>query len=67
MSIATIAPFDTPNRKTIAQGHPTDCQSPHPKDVYALTVLGGGLDDRLVWCHRRTGSGRGCHRHDYRA
>ncbi len=34
MSTASIAPFDAPNRKTIAQGHPTDWQSPQPKEVY---------------------------------
>ena len=42
MSVATIAPFDAPNRQTIAQGHPTDWQSPHPKDTYDLVVIGGG-------------------------
>jgi pyruvate/2-oxoglutarate dehydrogenase complex dihydrolipoamide dehydrogenase (E3) component len=42
MSTATIAPFDVPNRKTIAQGHPTDWQSPQPKDRYDLVVIGGG-------------------------
>lgn len=42
MSIATIAPFDAPNRQTIAQGHPTDWQSPRPKDLYDLVVIGGG-------------------------
>ncbi len=42
MSAATIAPFDAPNRQTIAQGHPTDWQSPHPKDMYELVVIGGG-------------------------
>lgn len=42
MTIATIAPFDAPNRQTIAQGHPTDWQSPHPKDMYELVVIGGG-------------------------
>jgi pyruvate/2-oxoglutarate dehydrogenase complex dihydrolipoamide dehydrogenase (E3) component len=42
MSTATIAPFDAPNRKTIAQGHPTDWQSPQPKDLYDLVVIGGG-------------------------
>lgn len=42
MSTATIAPFDAPNRKTIAQGHPTDWQSPQPKDRYDLVVIGGG-------------------------
>ncbi len=42
MSAATIAPFDAPNRQTIAQGHPSDWQSLHPKDVYELVVIGGG-------------------------
>ena len=42
MSAATIAPFDAPNRQTIAQGHPTDWQSPHPKSMYDLVVIGGG-------------------------
>ena len=42
MSVATIAPFDAPNRQTIAQGHPTNWQSPHPKDLYELVVIGGG-------------------------
>ncbi len=42
MSAATIAPFDAPNRQTIAQGHPTDWQAPHPKDMYDLVVIGGG-------------------------
>ena len=42
MSVATIATFDAPNRQTIAQGHPTDWQSPHPKDLYELVVIGGG-------------------------
>ena len=42
MSAATIAPFDAPNRQTIAQGHPTDWQFPHPKDMYELVVIGGG-------------------------
>lgn len=42
MSAVTIAPFDAPNRKTIAQGHPTDWQSPQPKDVYELVIIGGG-------------------------
>ncbi len=42
MSTATIAPFDAPNRQTIAQGHPTDWQSPRPKDLYELVVIGGG-------------------------
>jgi pyruvate/2-oxoglutarate dehydrogenase complex dihydrolipoamide dehydrogenase (E3) component len=42
MSAASIAPFDAPNRRTIAQGHPTDWRSPRPKDVYELVVVGGG-------------------------
>ena len=42
MSVVTIAPFDAPNRKTIAQGHPPDWQPPHPKDVYELVVIGAG-------------------------
>lgn len=42
MSTATIAPFDAPNRQTISQGHPTDWQSPRPKDLYELVVIGGG-------------------------
>lgn len=42
MTAVTIAPFDTPNRQTIAKGHPTDWQSPHPKDMYELVVIGGG-------------------------
>jgi len=42
MSAATIAPFDEPNRQTIAQGHPTDWQFPQPKDLYDLVVIGGG-------------------------
>lgn len=42
MSAATIAPFDTANSKTIAQGHPTDWLPPQPKDVYELVVIGGG-------------------------
>lgn len=42
MSTATIAPFDAPNRQTIFQGHPTDWQSPRPKDLYELVVIGGG-------------------------
>ena len=33
MSAPTIAPFDAPNRQTIAQGHPTDWRPPHPEDV----------------------------------
>jgi pyruvate/2-oxoglutarate dehydrogenase complex dihydrolipoamide dehydrogenase (E3) component len=42
MSAASIAPFDAPNRQTIAQGHPTDWRPPRPKDVYELVVVGGG-------------------------
>ena len=42
MSVVTIAPFDAPNRQTIAQGHPPDWQPPHPKDVYELVVIGAG-------------------------
>jgi pyruvate/2-oxoglutarate dehydrogenase complex dihydrolipoamide dehydrogenase (E3) component len=42
MSAVTIAPFDAPNRQRIAQGHPTDWQSPQPKEVYELVVIGGG-------------------------
>lgn len=42
MSTASITPFDAPNRRTIAQGHPTDWQPSRPKDVYELVVIGGG-------------------------
>src|SRR5262245_8712180 len=42
MSAASIAPFDAPNRRTIAQGHPPDWRLPVPKDVYELVVVGGG-------------------------
>src|SRR6516164_6025271 len=42
MSAASISPFDAPNRRTIAQGHPPDWQPPRPKDVYELVVVGGG-------------------------
>ena len=42
MSGPTIAPFDGPNRRTIAQGHPPDWQPPRPKDVYELVVIAGG-------------------------
>ena len=42
MSAASISPFDAPNRRTIAQGHPTDWQPPRSKDVYELVVVGGG-------------------------
>jgi pyruvate/2-oxoglutarate dehydrogenase complex dihydrolipoamide dehydrogenase (E3) component len=41
MSAASIAPFDAPNRQTIAQGHLTDWRPPRPKDVYELVVIGG--------------------------
>src|SRR6516225_2306774 len=41
-SAPSIAPFDAPNRRTIAQGHPTDWMPPSPKDVYDLVVIGGG-------------------------
>ena len=39
---ATIAPFDAANRKTIANGHPTDWRPPQPKAVYDLVVIGAG-------------------------
>ena len=42
MSAASISPFDAPNRRTIAQGHPTDWQPPRPREVYELVVIGGG-------------------------
>jgi pyruvate/2-oxoglutarate dehydrogenase complex dihydrolipoamide dehydrogenase (E3) component len=42
MSAASIAPFDAPNRRTIAQGHPPDWRPPRPKDVYEFVVVGGG-------------------------
>ena len=42
MSAASIRPFDAPNRRTIAQGHPTDWRPPRPRDVYELVVVGGG-------------------------
>src|SRR5262245_26816059 len=42
MSVPSIRPFDAPNRRTIAQGHPTDWRPPHPKDMYELLVVGGG-------------------------
>ena len=42
MSAASISPFDAPNRRTIAQGHPTDWRPPRPRDVYELVVVGGG-------------------------
>ena len=42
MSAASIRPFDAPNRRTIAQGHPTDWQPPRPREVYELVVIGGG-------------------------
>jgi hypothetical protein len=37
MSGPTIAPFDVPNRRTIAQGHPPDWQPARPKDLYEAT------------------------------
>jgi hypothetical protein len=42
MSVPSIRPFDAPNRRTIAQGHPTDWRPPRPKDIYELLVVGGG-------------------------
>src|SRR6516165_8347297 len=42
MSAPSIRPFDAPNRRTIAQGHPTDWRPPRPKDMYELLVVGGG-------------------------
>ena len=42
MSVASITPFDAPNRQQIAQGHPPDWRPPRPKDGYDLVVLGGG-------------------------
>ena len=42
MSAPSIIPFDAPNRRTIAQGHPTDWRPPRPKDMYELLVVGGG-------------------------
>jgi glycine/D-amino acid oxidase-like deaminating enzyme len=42
MSAASISPYDAPNRRTIAQGHPTDWQPPRPRGVYELVVIGGG-------------------------
>ena len=42
MSAASISPFDAPNRRTIAQGHPTDWQPPRPREGYELVVIGGG-------------------------
>ena len=45
MFAATIAPFDIPNRQTLAQGHPNGWESPHPKDVYELVVIGGDRQD----------------------
>ena len=41
-SAASIMPFDAANRRTIAQGHPTDWRQPRPKDLYELVVVGGG-------------------------
>jgi hypothetical protein len=40
MSAASIAPFDAPNRRTIAQGHATDWRPPRLKDMYELVVIG---------------------------
>jgi hypothetical protein len=31
MSAFSIAPFNAPNRRQIAQGHPTDWQPPAPR------------------------------------
>ncbi len=42
MSAASITPLDAPNRRQIAQGHPTDWRPPRPKDLYKLVVVGGG-------------------------
>ena len=42
MSAPSISPFDAPNRRTIAQGHPSRLAAPRPKDVYELVVIGGG-------------------------
>jgi glycine/D-amino acid oxidase-like deaminating enzyme len=42
MSAASIAPFDAPNRRQIAQGHPPDWQPPRPRNVYDLVVIEGG-------------------------
>src|SRR4051794_27130550 len=42
MSAPSISPFDAPNRRTIAQSHPSHWRPPRPKDVYELVVIGGG-------------------------
>jgi pyruvate/2-oxoglutarate dehydrogenase complex dihydrolipoamide dehydrogenase (E3) component len=42
MSAPSIKPFDEPNRRTIAQGHPADWRPPRPKEVYHFVVVGGG-------------------------
>ena len=42
MSAASITAFDAPNRKTLAQGHPTDWVSPQPKELSEWVVVGGG-------------------------
>ena len=41
-SAPSIMPFDAANRRTIAQGHPTDWRQPSPKDSYEFVVVGGG-------------------------
>ncbi len=41
-SAPSIMPFDAANRRTIAQGHPTDWHQPNPKDSYEFVVVGGG-------------------------
>ena len=41
MSAPGISLFEAPNRRTIAQGHPTDWRPPRPKDAYELAVIGG--------------------------
>ena len=41
-SAPSIMPFDAANRRTIAQGHPTDWRPPSPKDSYEFVVVGGG-------------------------
>lgn len=42
MSAPTIAPFDPANRRTITQSHPPGWQSPQPKSLYDLVVVGAG-------------------------
>jgi hypothetical protein len=42
VSTPSIRPFDAPNRRQIAQGHPPDWRPPRPKDEYDLVVRGGG-------------------------